>query len=65
MAGPTSAVVRDCIDDADVVVVKATGLPAPGMLGRRAYERVTSVMHLTAQGWKLTNQTVEAGPCAA
>ena len=63
--GPGLTTVRACVHDSDVVVAAATGRPVAGVLGQADVESFTSIMEHTADGWKLANQSVEAGKCSA
>jgi hypothetical protein len=45
-------------------MVAKTGKPVAGILGQAGFELVTSIMQLTASGWKLAGQNVEAGKCS-
>jgi hypothetical protein len=61
--GAVRADVASCVRDEEIEFVEQTGKPAPGVLGRVAYEQISSVMRKTSDGWKLADQTVEADGC--
>jgi hypothetical protein len=57
------AEVASCVHDEEIEFVTKTGSPVPGVLGRAAYEQISSVMRKTSSGWKLADQTVTVGGC--
>ncbi len=65
-AGPGGrATVRACLHDTEIVVNRISRVPVPGILGEVADESFASVMTLTADGWKLTDQTIRDRTCTA
>jgi hypothetical protein len=59
----TQAQVASCVRDREIEVVESTGKPVSGVLGRRAFEKINSVMRKTSSGWKLADQTVAVSGC--
>ncbi len=57
------ATVEACAHDAEIVVQVATGIPVPGEPGQVDDDHFVSTMQLTATGWKLADQSVEANQC--
>jgi hypothetical protein len=57
--------VASCVHGEEIEIVAKTGKPVPGVPGQAVFELVTSVMQLTANGWKLAEQSVEVGKCAS
>ncbi len=60
-----TATVRACLHDSEITVNKVSHVPVPGILGEVADESFTSLMTLSAAGWKLTDQTVRDWSCTA
>ncbi len=58
-----TATVRACLHDSEITVNKASRVPVQGILGQIADESFTSLLRLTASGWKLTDQTVRDSSC--
>ena len=63
LEGPDLAKVQSCVNDQEIEIVSATGQPVPGVLGEPDFELVASLMRLTQDGWKLSDQTVVVGGC--
>jgi hypothetical protein len=61
--GSARAEVTSCVRDREIEFVEKTGKPVSGVLGRVAYEQISSVMQKTANGWKLADQTVVVDGC--
>ncbi len=59
----TTATVVSCLDDAEVVVSKATGRPVPGPEGVAEVELVNSSMKEINGSWKLWQESVTVGSC--
>lgn len=60
-----TATIRACLHDSEITVNEVSHVPVPGILGEVADESFTSLMTLTAAGWKLTDQTVRDASCTA
>ncbi len=60
-----TATVRACLHDSEITVNRISRAPVPGILGEVADESFTSVMTLTGDGWKLTDQTIRDWSCTA
>ena len=54
--GSARAEVTSCVRDNEIEFVEKTGKPVSGVLGRVAYEQISSVMRKMANGWKLADQ---------
>lgn len=63
--GTAGTEVVSCIYDGEIGIVAKTGKPVSGIAGQPNFAVVTSIMQLTATGWKLAEQNVEAGKCGA
>jgi len=60
---PRRATVSACVHDQEVEVSESMSIPAPGVLGEPSFEKFTSVLELTPDGWRLSAQTVEPSAC--
>lgn len=63
--GTAGTEIVSCIYDGEIGIVAKTGEPVPGIAGEANFAVVTSIMQLTATGWKLADQNVESGKCGA
>lgn len=62
-----SAVVVDCLYSQNIEVYASSGQPVPGQPGGTApeYDAIHASLVLTAQGWKVSDQTAVLGSCPA
>lgn len=63
--GSQGTEVVSCVHGEEIEIVAKTGKPVPGIAGQAVFESVTSLMQSTTAGWKLADQSVEVGKCAA
>lgn len=63
--GPGGTEVVSCIHDEQIEIVGRTGRPVPGIGGQPDFALVRSIMQSTPSGWKMADQSAQAGKCGA